>query len=59
MCCIKSEEPENPLWFQFPLLQELLREAELLVKQKLHPITIVTGFREAAILGIKTVDFWL
>jgi len=38
------------------LAAELLREAEKLVAQKLHPQTIVAGFRKASVVALKALD---
>merc|ERR1712000_306610 len=38
------------------LAAELLREAEKLVAQKLHPQTIVAGFRKASVMALTALD---
>merc|ERR1711920_700853 len=38
------------------LAGELLREAEKLVQQKLHPMTIIAGFREASACARKVLE---
>eukprot|EP01024_Parvocaulis_polyphysoides_P030573 TRINITY_DN27838_c0_g1_i1.p1 TRINITY_DN27838_c0_g1~~TRINITY_DN27838_c0_g1_i1.p1 ORF type:complete len:555 (-),score=98.80 TRINITY_DN27838_c0_g1_i1:594-2117(-) len=38
------------------LAGELLREAEFLVNQKIHPMTIIAGFREAAQVAQKVLE---
>lgn len=35
---------------------ELLREAEKLVKQRIHPMTIIDGFRKAAAIGRAALE---
>ncbi len=38
------------------LAGELLREAELLVNQKIHPMTIIDGFRQAADAALRKLE---
>ena len=38
------------------LAGELLREAELLINQKLHPMTIIQGFRTACEVSLEVLD---
>lgn len=45
---VQDEEVGDGTTSVVVLAGELLREAELLVNQKIHPMTIINGFREAA-----------
>ena len=38
------------------LAGELLREAEKLVNQRIHPMTIIDGFRKAAAIGRAALE---
>ena len=38
------------------LAGELLREAEKLVNQRIHPMTIIDGFRKAAVIARKALE---
>lgn len=38
------------------LAGELLREADTLIQQRIHPMTIIQGFREATIVALKALE---
>lgn len=53
---VQDEEVGDGTTSVVVLAGELLREAELLVNQKIHPMTIIDGFRQAAGVALKRLE---
>lgn len=53
---VQDEEVGDGTTSVVVLAGELLREAELLVNQKIHPMTIIDGFRQAANVALQRLE---